>query len=212
MRKLVLVLAAGCLGSLLLAQSASAADSRFPTRARNFSTWMVRAFNQCTPGSLSVFGAGVPSSGCVATVSDDLPPGDPLGASMKYSRLTVRRFPGSSGGEGKIILTGRGFQPGQRIAVRLTLRTTRSSFATKHPPTVNSPITFADTTIDCGNQSAGCFGAHANGAIIGRQSLVDCLTQNGQPTGLANENVEIVAASLVNCDTTDTVAVPGILN
>ncbi len=212
MRKLVVAIVAGCLGSALAAQPSSAADIRFPTKARTYTAWMVRAFDQCIPSGTTVVGLGLPSVGCIATVSDPLPPGAPLGATMNFAKLTLRRFPGSFGGDGRIKLTGRGFQGGQRVSVRLTLRTTRSGVATLHPPTSNSTVTFVDTTIDCGNQSANCFVARQNGAIAGSQTLKDCLVRNGEQPGLTRENLQVIDAALINCDTGLTVAVPGILN
>jgi hypothetical protein len=210
MRKLWLVAALGFLG--LAVHPSWAVDARFPTKALNFTTWMVRAFNQCTPSGLTVITSNLPSTGCPAVVSDDIPPGDPLGATMQNAKLQVRRFPGYTGGDGRIKVTGKGFQAGQRIKVRLTFRTTRSQVATKHPPSTNNSVTFSDTTIECGVGPGNCFVARSSGVLVGTQTLSACLTQNGQGTGLARENVQIIAASLVNCDTGDTVAVPGILN
>jgi hypothetical protein len=131
---------------------------------------------------------------------------------MKSAKLQVRRFPGAAGGEGRIKVVGKGFQPGQRILVRLTLRTTRSAISTKHPPNTSNTVTFGDTTIDCGVGPSNCFVARSNGALVGTQTLAACLTQNSQSANLARENVQIVEASLVNCDTGNTVAVPGIFN
>ena len=185
----------------------------FPTKARLYSTAMVRAYNQCTPGGLSVTTPGNTTPGCLATISDPLPPGAPLGATMNFANLKVKRFPGGSGGQGRIALIGRGFQPGQRVKVRLTLRTTRPGISTKHPPLTNQYVTFSDTTIDCGTGGPGnCFVARPNGALAVHQALDACLTQNAQSANLAKGNVEIVDSSLVNCDTGGTVAVPGVLN
>jgi hypothetical protein len=128
---------------------------------------------------------------------------------MKHAKLVVRRF---GNGEGRIRLFGRGFQSGQRLKVRLTLRTTRSGVLTKHPPSTNSTVTFSDTTVDCDNASPNCFVANAIGVVAGSQSLAGCLTSNGQSAQLAKQNVQIVNAELVNCDTGAVVAVPGILN
>jgi hypothetical protein len=211
MRKIVVAMAL-CAVSVVSARAVFAADARFPQRAKIYSTFMVRAFDSCTPSILSVISQPtLPASGCQAAISDDVPPTDPLGATMRWAKLTVRRFrPGP--GNGRVTIVGKGFQSGQRVKVRLTLRTTRSGIQIKHPPAVNQSVTFADTTIDCGNVSAGCFVARATGALGGKQDLADCLTQNGEPTGLGGENIAIIAASLVNCDTGNTIAVPGTLN
>jgi len=110
-----------------------------------------------------------------------------------------------------VTLFGAGFKSGQRTKVRLTLRVTKKNLSTKHPPATNN-VTFADTTVDCGNQIAGCFTARANGVVAGKQSMAECLTQNGQPVGLAQENIQIVDAALVNCDTGKVFGVPGYID
>lgn len=199
----------GAAGLLAGIQSAQAADVRFPTKAQTYTTWMVRAFNQCTPSGLTVTSAGFPTAGCVATASDLLPPGNPLGATMNFAKLVVRKFGAS---EGRVRVYGRGFQAGQRIKVRLTLRTTRSGVFTKHPPSVNNTVTFADQAVDCDNASPNCFVANAGGVLAGSQALSACLTANSLSNKLAGENVQIVNAELVNCDTGNVVAVPGIFN
>lgn len=212
MRKFVATVAFGGM-AVVMASTAFAADSRFPTKARTYRTFFVRAFDQCVPSGVTVIGAGVPTSGCVAatSVNDAPPPGDPLGATMSFARLIVKRYP-FTGGQGRVQLFGKGFQPGQRIKVGLTLRTTRSALTTKNPTGTNQTVTFADVSITCGNHNSGCFVANSRGAIAGNQLLTDCLVQNSQASGLAAENVEILDASLINCDTNKTVAIPGILN
>lgn len=200
--------------SLIGARTTHAATASFPTKARDFRSWMVRAYDQCSPSGLSITGFGPSNGACLAanSTTDNQPPADALGATMTFSRLVVRRFPALNAGQGKIKLFGRGFQSGQRVKVRLTLRSTRIVTATKHPPAGNQKVTFADVTITCGNQNAGCFVGRPSGTISGSQLLSDCLTANGQSTGLAGQNVQIVDAALVNCDTNKVFAVPGILN
>lgn len=187
----------------------------FPKRAPRFSSWLVRAFDLCTPSGLTVTTANLPSSGCLATTpSDPFPPPigtNPLGAPMKLGKLDVRRFP-LAGGQGRVKLFMTGLQNGQKVKVRLTVRTTRAGVNTKHPPKTNALVTFADTIFECGNQISGCFVANARGVVLGKQTIDSCLTQSSQPKGLASHNLEVIAAEVVNCDTGNVVARPGILN
>lgn len=212
MRNLLATVAFGGM-AVVVASTAFAADSRFPTKARTYSVFMTRAFDSCTPAGLSVVATGLPGSGCIAvnTITDAPPPTDPLGSTMAFSRLIVKRYP-SAGGQGRIRFFGRGFQPGQRVQVQLTLRTTRSGQTTKNPTGSGKTVTFADVTILCGNQSMNSFVANARGVAAGNQLLTDCLAQNAQPIGLAAENVEILSSALVNHDTGKVLAIPGIFN
>ncbi len=189
--------------------------SGFPTRAIRYSTWLARAFDSCTPSGLTVVSpANLPSAGCFATQSDPLPPPaglNPVGATMKFGRLDVRRFPGT-GGQGKVKLLAFGMQNGQRVKVRLTLRTTRSGVSTKNPTKSNALVTFQDVTVDCPIGPANCFIANPRGVVLGTMQLDQCLSQNSLPTGLARQNVEILGAEVINCDDGNVVARPGILN
>jgi hypothetical protein len=194
--------------------SVAQAQTGFPTKAIKFSSWLARGFDSCTPGGLTVTSSNLPSSGCFAVHSDPLPPpagSNPLGATMKFGRLDVRRFP-ATGGQGKVKLLMFGLQNGQRVKVRLTLRTTRSGITTKHPPNKSALVTFQDTVVECKLSAANCFTANPRGVVLGTQTLDQCLTQSGLPTGLAKENVEILGAEVVNCDDGNVVARPGILN
>jgi len=71
-----------------------------------------------------------------------------------------------------------------------------------------------DVNVECGNQTTGApnctgaFGARPSGAVVGSETLKDCMTQSGVPNDLRVGNVEILASSLVNCDTGKTIAVP----
>ncbi|MCX8073407.1 MAG: hypothetical protein N3C12_13290 [Candidatus Binatia bacterium] len=193
----------------------SAQVSGFPTRAIRYSTWLARAFDSCTPSGLTVVSpSNLPATGCFATHSDPLPPPggtNPVGASMTFGRLDVRRFP-ATGGQGKVKLLAFGMQNGQRVKVRLTLRTTRSGVTTKNPSGSNKLVTFQDTTVDCPIGPSNCFIANPRGVVLGTILLDQCLTQNSQPPGLARQNVEILSAEVVNCDDGNVVARPGILN
>ncbi|GIW45846.1 MAG: hypothetical protein KatS3mg077_3128 [Candidatus Binatia bacterium] len=202
-------------GILALSSAAYAQVSGFPTRAVRYSTWLARAFDGCTPSGLTVVSpSNLPSTGCFAAHSDPLPPPagtNPVGAPMKFGRLDVRRFP-ATGGQGKVKLLMTGLQNGQRVKVRLTLRTTRSGVGTKNPTKSNQLVTFQDVTVDCPVGPSNCFIANPRGVVLGNVALDACLTQNSQPTGLARQNVEILDAEVINCDDNNVVARPGILN
>jgi len=207
----------------VLAQGAFAV-APFPTQGRTFATYLVRAYDDCTaPGISVVANPSDPGGGCLMTntTTDNVPPGSPQGATMKWARLTVSKFPGNGGGQGRIQLIGVGFQSGQRVAVQLTLRTSKLESKVKHlpGPGTNKFLTFEDTTVQCGPGpltgpmcADGVFTARPNGLIAGSVTLSGCLTSNGEAIGLARGNVEIIDAALLNCDTGKILAVPGILN
>ena len=168
--------------------------SALPTKAFSLRTWMVRAFDQCSPAGLTVVGAGG-AAACPAANSATDDGATALGATMSWARLTVRKFTIAS--QGRVRVTGRGFKGGQRVQVELTLRTTRTNQTVKHPPGTGQVVTFVDTTIVCGNQNAGCFVARPSGAIAGSENLKDCLTQSGASPALGAQNIQIVAAGLL---------------
>ncbi|GBD25146.1 hypothetical protein HRbin30_00461 [bacterium HR30] len=207
---------ASAMASVVLGSGVAYAQvTGFPTKAIRYSTWLARAFDSCTPSGLTVVSpTNLPSGGCFATQSDPLPPpggSNPAGATMTFGRLDVRRFPGT-GGQGKVKLLAFGMQNGQRVKVRLTLRTTRSGVGTKNPTKSNQLVTFQDVTVDCPVGPTNCFVANPRGVVLGSILLDQCLSQNSQPTGLAKQNVEILDAEVVNCDDGNVVARPGILN
>jgi hypothetical protein len=208
----------------VLAQGAFA-TAPFPSTGRSFSTYLVRAYDECTVPYLSVVSnPSDPPAGCptLNLVTDEVPPTDPLGASMKWARLTVTKYPANVGGAGRIQLVGVGFQNGQRLSVQLTLRTSHLEAKVKHlpGPGSNKFLTFEDATVECGPGpltgplcgGSKVFTARPNGLVAGSVHLDTCLTQNGMPPGLAKGNIEILDAALVNCDTNKVVAKPGILN
>jgi hypothetical protein len=215
MKRIVIGLVAVLLTGLGV-QASEAQSPLFPNRAPRFSTWLVRAFDACTPAGLTVTApANLPTGGCFASLSDPFPPplgSNPLGATMKLGKLDVSRFPGLAGGQGRVKLFMTGLQNGQKVKVRLSVRTTRAGVTTKHPSKTSALVTFADTIFECGNQLSNCFVANARGVVLGTESLQDCLTQSSQPKGLASHNLEILSAEVVNCDDGNVVARAGILN
>lgn len=236
MKKQVFLMAVGItavgVGSLLAAtHPAWASHAEFPIRARKYRVDMVRAMDQCDPATISVFNSILPnnatgtfpSGGCFQTnvVTDETPTnpgGDPLGMTMFRARLVVKKFQSP---KGKIKLVGSGFVTTRRVRVLLTLRTTRKvPFAATHSPAGPSPsalVTFEDVTIQCGDDGGTppCFSASPGGRIAKSMTLQQCLTNNGESTGFAGGNVEIVESALVNCEVGGTgkiFARPGILN
>jgi hypothetical protein len=199
---------------LLITPAAFANHAQFPSRANRYRVSLVRAMDQCTGGAISVVAVGdpVPNGDCLqANVVTDDPPAP--GATMGSGTLTVSR---TSNQNGKVGFFGLGFAPGARVSIRLSVRTTQSGIHTKHPPGSNKRVTYQDWSVECGNQTTGlpnctgAFGARATGAVVGSETLKDCLTQSGVPTGLRAGNLEILDASLFNCDTGKVIAKPGI--
>ena len=201
------VTVAGLIGLLVAVQPAGAVVS-LPSKALNYTTWLVRAMDPCSPTTVSVAIMNSPAAGCIQSnnVTDNsVSPG----ATMKWARLAVRK---SSNHLGRIGIFGAGFYGGQRMQVQLMLRVTKPGQNTKHPPAVNT-VTYQDVVVQCGNGPiTGCFTANLNGVVAGSMTLKDCLTQNSEPTGLATGNIQILDSALVNCDTHKIIATPGILN
>ncbi len=201
-------LVAGVIGLGVAVQPAGAAVL-LPTKALNYTTWLARAMDPCSPATVSVATTNSPAAGCLqsnTTTDDSVSPG----ATMKFARLAVRK---SGNHHGRVSVFGSGFYAGQRMKVQLIIRVTKPGQTTLHPHQVGKSVTFQDVSIACGNSSiTGCFTANLNGAVAGSMSLEDCLTQNGEPIGLATGNIQILDSALVNCDTGKVIATPGILN
>ena len=204
------VTVAGLVGLLVVAQPVRAQQAPFPARALYYTAWLARAMDQCTPSGTTVLTMGSPTEGCIqtnsATDSDSVAPG----ATMTWARLAVSR---TVNRQGRIRVMGRGFHAGQRIAIRLKLRVTKTGQQTLHPQGNGQRVTFEDFTVQCGNSPiSGCFQAHVNGTLATAMKLTDCLDQNSEPLGLATGNIQILDSALVNCDTGKIFATPGIVN
>jgi hypothetical protein len=182
-------------GGALAVQPVLAQTAPFPTAARNYTAWMARAMDQCSPTTVSVVSTpGLPTTGCYQANSTT----DSV-ITMKYARLTV------SSKTGKLALFGSGFPFGARVTTQLTLRVTKRTQATKHPPGPKT-VTFEDVTVQCPN-TPFWFVARPNGSVLGSVRLSDCLTTPGLATG----NIEILDSALINVDTGKVFARPGIL-
>lgn len=169
----------------------------FPTVARSFSAWLVRAYDPCTPGGLTVTTSGLPSQGCLATatsVDDQM--------TMEFAKIVISKK------SAKIAVIGRGLIPGGRVKVQLTVRTTRNGISTKHPPGTKR-VTFQDTTVVCGPAPFGFIAVWPSGKLLGKIDLSECL----QPyPGLATGNIEVVDVALLNADNSNRVfARPGVM-
>ena len=175
-------------GGALAVQPVLAQTAPFPTAARRYSAWMARAMDPCNPTTVSVVsGQGVPTAGCFqANVATD------SSITMKTARLAFNSR------TGKLTVYGTGFQFGSRVAAQLTLRVTKKNQSKLHPPGLAS-ITYEDVTINCPN-SAFWFVARRNGSLAGSINLSDCLAANGEATGLATGNIEILNSALLNVD------------
>lgn len=185
-----LLLGTGVLASGTMKVTSAEAQG-FPSRARLYSTHMARAFDECTPSTLTVTTPNLPTTGCVAanTTTDST-------TLMNWARLTI-------GKNGRVKLVARGFTFGDAVRVRLQLRVTRRGVFTKHPPSSTSTVTFADVSVDC-PPSPDAFVVRPNGAIVSSTSLSACLAPNvGLASGFTNmntfpNNIEIVGTSLVS--------------
>lgn len=187
----------GAAAATLTGARTDAQPVAMPKVARSFSAWLVRAYDACTPGALTVTTTGLPSQGCLstATTTDDQ-------MTMDFGKIVISKL------SGKIAVLGRGLTPGGRVKVQLTVRTTRDGISTKHPPGTKR-VTFQDTTVVCGPPPFGFIAVWPSGALGGKINLTDCL----QPyPGLASGNIEIVDAALVNADNGNKVfARPGVM-
>jgi len=183
---------------LIVSHEAAAQTVQFPKVARSFSASLVRAFDPCTPGGLTVTSPQLPSSGCLTTASivDDQ-------MTMDFGKVRIAR------GSGKIKLFGRGMVPGGRVKVQLTVRVTKNGVNTKHPPKTNARVTFADQSVICGPPPFGFVIVYPTGVLGASINLSDCLAPY---PGLATGNIEIVDIALVNADNGNKVfARPGVL-
>lgn len=197
-RRRQVAVAASALGLLLAAGTGWAQTAQFPKVARSFSAWLVRAFDQCTPGSLSVVSPGLPQQGCLTTASavDNQ-------MTMDFGKIRVSK------GSGKIKLFGRGMIPGGRVKVQMTVRVTKTGVNTKNPTKTNARVTFADQTVICGPPPFGFVIVYPTGVLGASINLSDCLSPY---PGLATGNIEILDVALVNVDNANKVfARPGVL-
>jgi len=143
----------------------------------------------CSASNVAVVGSGLPATGCIQANSTT-----DSTITMKSARLTL------SAKTGKVTLFGTGFQFGSRVAAQLKLRVTKPGQHTLHPG-ATSTVTFQDITVMCPN-APFWFGARPNGSIAAKADLADCLSDNGQPTGLASGSIEVLDSALVDIDST----------
>ncbi|MCK6555910.1 hypothetical protein L6Q96_15245 [Candidatus Binatia bacterium] len=104
---------------------------------------------------------------------------------------------------------GKGFSGSAptKVGLRLSLRTTSSTKVYQ----LAAPVICGTTS----GSSCGYYFAAADGKINGKQLLYDCLVNAGinstTAAQIAKDNIEIMDAELVNCDTGDVFGKPGIL-
>lgn len=175
----------------------AAFGASFPTLARGVSVWMARAMDQCDPATLSVFGSGLPSGGCLQanTVTNST-------LTMNFAKVRITQ-------RGRISLYGTGFTLGDVLRVRLTLRVTKAGQIVKHlpGPGTNKSVTFVDQVVDC-PQDPDAFTVRPNGAVAQSTDLGACLAPNG---ALANGNIEILNVELVEATSGATVGQTGMV-
>ncbi|MCX8073408.1 MAG: hypothetical protein N3C12_13295 [Candidatus Binatia bacterium] len=172
----------------------------YPKKAPSYDTWMVRAYDACTPSGLTVVSpTNVPNTGCLAanSVTDSVLP-------YNFARLRVAK-------SGKIRLYARGLTFGESVRVRLNLRVTRQGVSTKNPTKSGATVTFADVTVDC-PPAPNAFVVRPNGSILGATDLNACLAPNSNlGGGTGTNNIEVLDASLVNVATGKELARAGVL-
>ena len=180
--------------SLALSARAAYAQASLPTRAKNFSTWLVRVMDECTAPTVTVLDPGLPAAACpqANTVTDNA-----LGMKKMKLRVTTR---------GKIVLNGTGFRVGDVLRVHLKLRITRTGVNTNVGD--GESVSFTDLTVDC-PKAPDAFAARLSGAVVGSTELGACVAPT---SGLAQGNIEVLDASLVNVVSGKTVARPGVLS
>lgn len=219
--------AVGVVSLLAAIDTAWAFHAPFPTKARRYKAFMVRAMDECDPATISVFtnpgpprtnNGTFPSGGCFQEniVTDEIPPTDPGGETMKFAKVTVVKYKAP---QGKVKLIGSGMVPNTGVRVLLTLRTTRiSPIAATHTPAgakKNASVTYEDVTIQCGDDTMDtpkCWLVKPNGKLAKSMTLQKCLQNNGASIGFSGGNVEIVESGVVNCTTGKVFGRPGILN
>ncbi len=194
-------MAVSLLGAVVLqSQAAQAQLAPYPSKARSYKVYMARAMDECIGPFVTVVNPGAVGACAQAnTVTDS----SITGAIKALLNIT-------SGNSGvKMSLVGSGFTPpAQRVAVRLTLRTTN---------TLGSPSgskTYEDVTVDCGSVAGGTCGHYfpsdPSGRINGRTTLADCAAGNTLSSDLAAGNIEFLDTALINCDSGKVIARPGL--
>ncbi len=197
------LLVAALTAMAFMAQWAGAATVPYPRFAHAYTIWFARAMDQCVPANdgpgptVTVVGPNLPVTGCLQanSTTDNL-------ITMNFARLLINEH-------GRIGLLGAGLPFGARVKLRLTLRNTNKTAHTKHPPGSNKSVTFEDLTVTCPNTLFG-FPVRSNGVVVGITSLATCVGADfGEVTPGAN--VEVLNAELLNADTGQVFAVPGIV-
>jgi len=166
-------------------------NSGFVQRGLGLATWMARAMDECTAPTVTVTTLNLPASACLQsnTVTDST-------LSLNSLRLLVTQT-------GRMRLYGRGMALGDALRLRVTLRDTRTGITT-NLGTEN--VTFSDVVVDC-PKAPDAFVVGTLGTLLGTTALSACLGPNA---GLAQGDVEILDASVVNVINGDTFAVPGL--
>lgn len=163
----------------------------FIQRGLGVTTWLARAMDECTAPTLTVLTPNLPAAACpqANAVTDDT-----------LTLTTMRLIETQTG---RMTLYGRGLALGDALRVHLNLRVTRTGVTTNLG---TQDVTFSDVSIDC-PKAPDAFVVGTLGTVLGTTALSACLDPNA---GLAQGNVEILDASVVNVINGETVAVPGL--
>ncbi len=194
-------------GAALLALFAAQAQAQVtgvPAKAKTYNVNFARAFDECVGPFVTVVNPGS-VGGCTATNSTtDATVATIDSASLKIA-VNAKNGP-------KMKLKAKGIAPTTtKIGLVLTLRTTNAATSTPPPPAK----TYQDETIVCGETEGGTcgrfFAVDAKGKVSGNETLKDCLDKNDLPETLASGNIELLDATLINCDTGKDIAKAGLL-
>lgn len=195
----------GMVAAALLALVAAHAQAQGtpPQKAKTYSINFARAFDACVGPGVTVVNPGTVGACSQANLVTD---GTVTAINTASLKLGVSKTNGVS-----LKLKGKGIVPSVKVGLQMTLRTTNGSTAS--PPPASK--TYNDETVVCGTTDGDTcghfFAVDTNGKLLGKETLKDCLDRNDLPDVLASGNIEILSASLINCDTGKAIANAGLL-
>jgi len=209
--RIVGVAAAALLGSVVLyAGSASAATASFPAKAPQYTVWFARAMDVCSAGSfVTVVNPGGINACAQANTGTD------ASITMEWAKLKVTKAGkklASGAHDTTLKILAKGFSPtSAKVALALTIRTSNSLVASPAP----AGKTYEDVIVYCGPTAGGTCGHYypvtAAGKINSKTALSTCVTDNGWTENLAAGNIQILNATLMDCDSGKDIGTPGLL-
>lgn len=192
------------LGAIVILPQAQAQVNQV-ARATSYRVQLVRAYDECVGPGITIVNPGSVAGCAAANVDTD----DEV---MNMTRGNLAIIPNSRLGA-VIRLSANGVSPTTvPVGLQLTFRTTNTLGL---PPATTK--TYEDVTIICGDTAGTVCGnstaIKSNGRVQLRTTLADCLAANGLNSNLlagSQSGIEFVDAGLVNCNTGEIFAVPGV--